>query len=73
MSKNVIRVAAGTPEAHGPTWRVWHSGGRDDVYVGTRGTAGAIKVSLHASGDFRMAFTVEHVESNDALVPMTSA
>jgi uncharacterized protein YndB with AHSA1/START domain len=65
---SVIRVAIGAPEAHGSTWRVWQSGSADDLYVGTRGTAGEIKVSLHASGDFRYAFTQPHVESDRALV-----
>ena len=65
---SVIRVAIGTPEAHGSTWRVWHSGSADDLYVGTRGTAGEVKASLHASGDFRYAFTQPHVESDRALV-----
>jgi hypothetical protein len=65
---SVIRVAVGTPDAHGSTWRVWHSGSADDLYVGTRSTAGEMKVSLHASGDFRYAFTQQHVESDRALV-----
>lgn len=65
---NVIRVAVGTPEAHSPTWRIWHSGPRDDLYVGCRRTASEMKVSLHASGDFRFAFTDKHVESDHAVV-----
>ena len=47
---------------------MWHSGSADDLYVGTRGTAGEIKASLHASGDFRYAFTQQHVGSQRALV-----
>ena len=67
VSDNVLRVAVGSARAHGSTWRLWHSGTRDDLYVGTRSTASEMKVSLHASGDFRAAFTEQHVMSNERL------
>ena len=68
-SKNVIRFAVGTPERHGPVWRLWHSGaGRDELYVGVRTLVSELKASLHMSGDFRWAFTDVHVASDNALV-----
>ena len=67
-SKNAIRFAVGTPQRHGPAWIVWHSGPRDDVYAGARTTAGEIKASMHASGDFRIALTTRHMNSGRAIV-----
>lgn len=70
MAENVLRFAVGTPTAHSATWRVWHSGARDELYVATRQLAAWIKVSLHASGDFRYAYTRKHVEAGNGLVSM---
>jgi hypothetical protein len=47
---------------------VWHSGARDELYAGTRTTAGEFKASIHASGDFRIAFTKQHMDSAHAIV-----
>lgn len=51
----------------GGSWRVWSHG--DDVYVAGAALANIVKVSLHASGRWRVAYTVEHMASDDPLWP----
>src|SRR4051812_40321403 len=52
--------AAGSLEGpRGTLWTLWTSP-RGDVYVGGRGMTGDLKLSLHASGDWRHAFAREH-------------
>lgn len=54
----VLRFGVGDPlGACSGVWRVWAQGQRGDVYVACRPVAHAVKVSLHASGDFREAWT----------------
>jgi hypothetical protein len=65
---NAMWFAVGTSERHGPAWVVYNTGKQDDIYVGTTGTDGELKASLHDSGDFRVAFTQEHARSDRALV-----
>jgi len=43
-------------------WRLWVH--RDDIYLAAAGQVDTIKVSLHHSGKWRVAYTTEHM-SND--------
>lgn len=57
-----LRVAVGTPT--GPStnsWRVWVQG--QDVYVKCRDNLREWKVSLHASGTWRVGFTEEFIRT----------
>lgn len=53
-----IRVGVGTPDAaYSSVWTMWVR--KSDVYLTARGMAGLVKVSLHKSGDWRIAETSE--------------
>jgi hypothetical protein len=68
MKKRGVRWSVGTADGPRSTiWRVWVSG--SDAYIAARPTAGSIKVSLHASGVWRYAFTEEHMTGPRPLVP----
>ena len=55
-SKDKIRFAVCRVDGkHSVVWAAWGRG--DDFYFGARSVLGAIKVSLHASGIGRIAFT----------------
>lgn len=58
-----IRWAVGTPG--GPRSQSWSLFGstNDDVYLGPRSQTGAIKLSLHRSGRWRMAWTEKYAKS----------
>lgn len=65
-----LRVIVGD-EAGGPRsqlWRVWTGARSSDVYVGARPIAGHIRVSLHESGKWRLAFTATHQQHPEALI-----
>jgi hypothetical protein len=65
-----LRVIVGD-EAGGPRsqlWRVWTGDRTSDVYVGARPIAGDIRVSLHESGRWRLAFTATHQKRPEALI-----
>ena len=59
-----IRFVVGDPDdLRASTWRCWIAGrGKDDIYLAPRPIAGSFKVSLHESGDWRVAFTTEFKE-----------
>ena len=62
-----VRFAVGSPDGpHGTTWRIWVN--RNDVYVAARSAATDMKVSLHASGSWRAAFTERHMASENPLI-----
>lgn len=54
---------------HSSIWSIWADhpsrGGKakNDVYLSSRTLAGTLKVSLHQSGDWRIAFTSEYAKS----------
>jgi hypothetical protein len=50
-----VRVAFGGPERHGAIWKVV-AARKGEVYVMERTTGRALKISLHASGDWRFAW-----------------
>src|SRR4051794_37821610 len=52
--KRTIRIAVGQPYRRSSVWRFWANPSADDVYVATRTSAAQWKLSLHASGDWRM-------------------
>lgn len=69
---NGLRVIVGQ-EDNGPRsqlWRIWHGDNNSDVYVGARSVAGEVRVSLHESGKYRLAFTNKHQMRPDALIPL---
>lgn len=49
-------------------WRVWTQ--RNEVYIACRDNFREVKVSLHASGRWRMGYTNEAITKNPALVPI---
>ena len=56
VSKHVVRFAAGEdPGAQSAVWRIFTHG--DEIYVLPRYAGGELKTSLHASGNFRHAFS----------------
>lgn len=64
-----LRFVVGT--LHGPwsgTWVVWANQGKGDIYVAARSVASQIKVSLHQSGQCRMALTREHLRRPNPLL-----
>jgi len=64
---NGVRFAVGTPDGpRGSVWRVWTY--RSDVYIAARSAASDQKVSLHASGVWRSAFTEAHAQKENSLV-----
>jgi hypothetical protein len=66
--KNAIRFCAGTAGgARSAIWRLWAT--RNDVYLSFRNLGGVLKVSLHETGDWRMALTNEYLQTdNPALI-----
>lgn len=68
VSTSPVRFAIGEP--HGMTsnsWRIW-TNDKGDTYVACRDNFNNVKVSLHASGRWRMAFTSEAVAKEPNLV-----
>ena len=66
VPRRLIRFGVGGSNiTQSPLYGLVTSRGTDGVYVFTRSLGGVPKVSLHASGDFRMAFTEEFAESRD--------
>jgi hypothetical protein len=66
ITTSPFRVAAGTPAGRsGNSWRVWTTGG--DAYVACRDNFREFKVSLHASGIWRVAFTEQALQARPDL------
>ncbi len=62
-----LRFAVGEPGGlTSNSWKVWNRGA--DVYIACRDNFREVKVSLHASGRWRMAFTEEAVTKKPSLV-----
>jgi hypothetical protein len=62
MGSTKARFAAGTPEGPSGTVFSLFTGASGDVYITARSLNNDLKVSLHQSGDWRHAFTVDGVE-----------
>jgi hypothetical protein len=59
-----IRWAVGTPDGpRSQSWSLFGSTNHDDVYLGPRSQTHAIKLSLHRSGRWRMAWTKKYAKS----------
>ncbi|MDB5609169.1 MAG: hypothetical protein JWP25_6069 [Bradyrhizobium sp.] len=69
VAKNApVRFAVGNPDGlTSHSWRVW-SEKRSELYLSCRDAFKDTKVSLHASGKWRMGYTQEAVRSNPKLV-----
>jgi len=66
LVKSPLRFAVGTPEGvSSNSWRVWVQG--TDIYVSCRDNFREFKVSLHASGVWRVAFTEKAIKNNPLL------
>lgn len=66
ITKSPIRFAVGTPDGiSSNSWRVWVRG--EDIYVSCRDNFKELKISLHASGVWRVAFTEQAFSSNPDL------
>lgn len=68
IRKGVIRFAVGPPDGLTSNgWRVWATAS-GDVYLACRDNMKETKVSLHASGRWRMAFTSEAIARQPELL-----
>lgn len=59
MAQKSIRFGVGNSgELHGATWKLWTetSGGNSEIYLACRALGGELKVSLHQSGKWHVAF-----------------
>jgi len=66
LTKPPIRIAVGTPDGvSGNSWRIWVKG--MVTYVSCRDNFREFKVSLHASGIWRVAFTEQALKSRPDL------
>ena len=64
-----VRFAVGSPNGlTSNSWRIWASK-HGDVYIACRDNFKEAKVSLHASGRWRMGFTTEAISKNSHLLP----
>lgn len=60
----VIRWAVGSPDGpRSQSWSLFGSASDDDVYIGPRWDGGVIKLSLHRSGRWRMAWDDRYADS----------
>jgi hypothetical protein len=68
IRRGPIRFAVGSPSGlTSNAWRVW-TGKSGDVYIACRDNFKEAKVSLHASGRWRMGFTTEAITRNGKLL-----
>jgi hypothetical protein len=69
IRKGPARFAVGPPNRlTSNSWKVW-SNGSGDIYIACRDNFKEVKVSLHASGRWRMGFTTEALTKNPSLLP----
>jgi hypothetical protein len=65
--RSTARFAVGVPEGpRSSVWRIWTH--NDEVYVSARALTTVLKISLHSSGDWRHAFTTEHVVAGSPFI-----
>jgi hypothetical protein len=68
LTRSPVRFAVGAPTgASTNSWKVWVH--KDDIYVACRDNFSGIKVSLHASGIWRVGFTQEFAQARSDIVP----
>lgn len=69
VRRGPVRFAVGPPNGlTSNAWRVWTTK-HGDVYIACRDNFKEAKVSLHASGRWRMGFTAEAIAKNSNLLP----
>jgi hypothetical protein len=67
LTGRAVRFAVGTPDAASTnSWRVWTS--RDDAYIACRDNFREFKISLHASGKWRLGFTSTAIKERPDLI-----
>lgn len=67
LTRSPVRFAVGTPTgASTNSWKVWVR--KDDIYVACRDNFSGFKVSLHASGIWRVGFTQEFAQMRTDIV-----
>ena len=67
--KKAVHFAVGSPNGlTSNSWGIWASK-HGDVYIACRDNFKEAKVSLHASGRWRMGFTTEAISNNSQLLP----
>jgi hypothetical protein len=60
------RFGVGNPDGkHSLVWKVWASRNTPDVYVTARSMGGAMKASIHASGERHVGLTKEHARDKN--------
>jgi hypothetical protein len=70
-TRDPIRIAVGTPDGiSSNSWRVWVKG--LDTYVACRDNFREVKISLHASGIWRVALTEEGIKAHPEVLPRGS-
>jgi hypothetical protein len=68
IREGVVRFAVGSPSAlTSNAWRIWVEK-KHDIYIACRDNFRETKVSLHASGRWRMGFTTEALKRNPSLI-----
>ena len=68
IRRGPVRFAVGSPTGYtSNSWRIWTTTA-GDVYIACRDNFKEAKVSLHASGRWRMGFTTEAISNNPLLV-----
>lgn len=67
QQQSPVRFAVGNPRGHSSnSWRLWTQG--QDIYIACRDNYREFKVSLHASGIWRLGFTEKAVTERPELV-----
>jgi hypothetical protein len=66
MKEIAIRFGVGDGQRRAATWKCWalEGPGRNDVYLACRELRGALKASLHKSGQWHVAFDQQFLERN---------
>jgi hypothetical protein len=56
VPEQTIRFAVSSTDQRAATWKCWNFSNSSDVYLACRELGGALKVSLHESGTWRLAY-----------------
>jgi hypothetical protein len=69
LPEQTVRFAVGVPAGpHSTVFRAWVPNGKSDLYLAARPIAHTLKVSLHESGRWRMAYTSEFASGDSPLL-----
>ena len=73
MPQKSIRFAVRDGDLRGGTWKLWTDTGASEVYLACRSLGGTLKTSLHASGNWHVAFTQKAFEEQiEGAIPSAS-